>query len=62
MYAARCWVLHPEGEVVSTGPQDLAHLDRRTVVKLSAISLAAAALGCAAGSWLAACSMLADEA
>jgi hypothetical protein len=29
MHAASCWALHFEGEIVSTGPQDLARRDRR---------------------------------
>ena len=45
MHTALCWVLHSEGKVVSTGPQELARLDRRTVLKLCAASLSAAALG-----------------
>ena len=45
MHAALCWVLHPEGEIMSTGHQDLTRLDRRTVLKLCAASLSAAAFG-----------------
>ena len=45
MHAALCWVFHPEGQVVSPGPQALARLDRHTVLKLCAASLSAAALG-----------------
>ena len=42
MHAAPGWALHSEGEIVSTGPQDLARLDRRNVLKLCAASLSAA--------------------
>ena len=42
MHTALCWVLHSEGQVVSTQPQELARLDRRTVLQLCAVSLAAA--------------------
>jgi hypothetical protein len=45
VHTALCGVLHPEGEIVSTGPQDLARLERRIVLKLCAASLSAAALG-----------------
>jgi hypothetical protein len=45
MHAAPGWALHSEGEIVSPGSQDLAHLDRRRVLKLCAVSLSAAALG-----------------
>src|SRR5215510_2336364 len=53
-HATLCWFLHPEEESVSPGPQDLARLDRRTVLQLCAASLSAAALGtglsrCASG-------------
>jgi hypothetical protein len=45
VHAALCWVLHPEGEIVSPGPQALARLERRTVLKRCVASLSAAALG-----------------
>ena len=45
MHTALCWVLHAEGTVVSTEPQELARLEQRTVLKLCAASLSTAALG-----------------
>jgi hypothetical protein len=45
VHTALCWVLHSEGKVVSPGPQELARLDRRTVLQLCAALLCAAALG-----------------
>jgi hypothetical protein len=50
VHPALCGVLHPEGESVSPGPQELARLERRTVLKLCAASLSAAALGTGLGS------------